>query len=76
MNGRIAKIIRKKVYGAEGASRARQYEAREVKSWVERFKDALGKMQEVVQVRHQVTAGLQRALYQNRKKVYKRGGGL
>ena len=74
MNGKISKKIRRKIYGAEGSSRVRQYHANMVKTWREIVTDALGKLQEVVVKRFTLTAGPQRNLYQRAKKWYMRFG--
>lgn len=63
MNGKKARIIRKKRYGAEGSHLHRVYESRDVKPNNKKDEHAVGATI--------VSAGPQRALYQQDKKAYK-----
>jgi hypothetical protein len=74
MNGRIAKIIRRKVYGEDMSTRVRDYQIRVTGKYLQQVKTTSGGIKEFIHAIYTLTAGKYRSLYQNAKKRYKRSG--
>ena len=71
MNGRVAKRLRRAVYGTDGSSRERKYEFRVVK--IVTLRKTGSDSKPVKENRLTLTAGPRRAVYQNGKKNYYAG---